>query len=118
MQEDIEVFSRDELICIMHIDNANKQITITNFVEPEGMYLYFLPFGKNKNPTWENYKHFLSKRTFSPGRADAKVLLKGLKIDRYDPDAIVRKTHGVMNDDFVWLRYPGEKIEFKDVRVR
>lgn len=116
--ETIEVFSRDELICLLHADYANKEITAENLVEPEGIYLYLLPFGKNKNPTWGDYKHFLSTRTFPSGRADAKVILKGLGIDRYDADAIVRKTHGVMNDDFVWLRYPGENITFKDVRIR
>lgn len=118
MSERIEVFSRDELICIMFVDSFSQTIEIQNLVEPTGINLYLLPFGRILHPTWKDYEHFLTTRCFEPSRPDKVEMLKSLKVDYYNPAKIVRATHGVMNDDYVWLRFPGETITFKDVQVR
>lgn len=41
--------------------------------------------------------------------------LKKLEIPYYDPLAIVRKTHGVSYNDFLWFRFNGENLRWKDV---
>ena len=51
MIERIEVFNRDDLICIMFVNNLSKTIEIQNQVAPEGLMLYLLPFGYNLHPT-------------------------------------------------------------------
>lgn len=44
--------------------------------------------------------------------------LKKLEIPYYDPLAIVKKTHGVSYNDFLWFRFNGESLTWKDVAPR
>jgi len=44
--------------------------------------------------------------------------LKKLDIPYYDPLAIVKKTHGVSYNDFLWFRFNGESLTWKDVAPR
>lgn len=44
--------------------------------------------------------------------------LKKLNIPYYDPLAIVKKTHGVSYNDFLWFRFNGESLTWKDVAPR
>ena len=44
--------------------------------------------------------------------------LRALGLTEYKPLDIVRKTHGVSYNDFLWFRFPGENISSKDVLVR
>lgn len=112
--ETIEVFSRDTLISVMCVNYATKSITIKNYSDN----WLLLPFGKNLTPDWNDYLYMLSCRVFPEGRENRKLVLKALDLDVYNPDSICRKTHGVMNDDYVWFRYPGEKVTFDDVKIR
>lgn len=118
MPELIEVFNRDELICTMLVDETLQTIKVQNFVEPSGIMLYLLPFGYDLNPTWQDYEYYLSTRCFESCRPDKAEMLKSLGVPYYDPALIIRATHGVMNDDYVWFRFPGETISFKDVQIR
>lgn len=44
--------------------------------------------------------------------------LNKLDILYYDPLAIVKKTHGVSYNDFLWFRFNGEALTWKDVAPR
>ena len=44
--------------------------------------------------------------------------LNKLDIPYYDPLAIVKKTHGVSYNDFLWFRFNGENLTWKDVAPR
>ena len=44
--------------------------------------------------------------------------LKKLEIPYYDPLSIVKKTHGVSYNDFLWFRFNGESLTWKDVAPR
>lgn len=118
MTEQIEVLNRDTVLCVLSVDYAAREVLVLPEVEPTGRNLYNFPFGRELRPTWEQYQHFLSTRCFPANRENADELLKSLGIARYDPEKIVRKTNGVKNEDFIWLRFKGQKIQFKDVRLR
>ncbi len=113
-KERIEVFFRDQLISVMSVDYKAKTIELENYSDD----WMILPFGKNNAPDWSDYLYMLSNRVFPKERPSCKLLLKLYNLETYDPDAICRKTHGVMNDDYMWFRYPGEKVTFKDVKMR
>lgn len=113
-EEVIEVFSKEQLISIMYVNYEAKSLKIKNLIDD----WLILPFGKKLSPDWNDYMHMLSSRVFPRERENCKQLLKILGLDIYDPDMICRKTHGVMNDDYVWFKYPGEKVTFADVRMR
>ena len=118
MQELVHVFNREELICIVHVDYSEQSIYIENLIPLDSPEWFCLPFGRNTQPTWQDYNYYLSTRCFPSDRTNKKELLKSWGLDEYDPDKIVRKTHGVMNDDFVWLRFEDENITFDKVRMR
>lgn len=52
------------------------------------------------------------------GRADIQRKLKAWGLDEYNPIEIIKKTHGVSFNDFIWIRFPGENITAEDVLVR
>lgn len=113
-EEIIEVYSRETLISTMYVNYADKSIRIENYSDD----WLLLPFGKNLNPNWSDYEYMLSQRVFPRERGNCKLLLKIYGLDTYDPDAICRKSHGVMNSDYIWFKYPGEKVTFNDVKMR
>lgn len=61
-----------------------------------------------------NYINDFNKQ-FSPTRANADELLESLGMQAYNRWG---KTHGVMADDEIWLRFEGETLRHKDVCLR
>ena len=60
----------------------------------------------------------LELRCWDKGRPDSDEILKHLGLTAYIPYEIIKKTHGVSFNDFIWFRFPGEEITSKDVLVR
>jgi len=49
---------------------------------------------------------------------NGKELLEALGLQAYKRWGIVHKTHGVMADDEIWLRFEGESLTHRDVCLR
>lgn len=85
---------------------------------------YIDDFNKQFSPNMEGHisieelETWLKWRTFPPTRANAQELLEGLGLQAYNRWGIVRKTHGVMADDEIWLRFDGETLTHRDVCLR
>ena len=60
----------------------------------------------------------LELRCFDKNRPDANEKLKALGLSEYRPIDIVRKTHGVSYNDYIWFRFMGENLRAEDVLVR
>lgn len=118
MQECVEVYNREQLISTILVDYSASTVQVQNYIEPVGLNVGLLPFGKNTSPVWRDYIDFLRYRCFEETRPDAKILLKHWGLDYYDPDKLVRKTHGVLFGDFIWVKFGDENITFEDVRIR
>ncbi|MBM7656222.1 hypothetical protein [Neobacillus cucumis] len=87
-------------------------------------------FNKQFSPSQEGYitkdelEKWLKWRVFPETRVNCKELLQLLGLNSYNRWAIVRKTHGVMADDEIWIRtlrpylyYPVEgKLEDENER--
>lgn len=116
--ENVEVLLKDEVICQLDVDYDKNYIRIYNIHLTKESDWIFLPFGKRTKPTWKEFTDYLADRCFPQNRSNVKELLKLWGLDRYDPWLIVHKTHGVMNDDFVWFRFNDEKLTFNEVRMR
>ena len=43
-------------------------------------------------------------------RPDIMEILKNIGLSEYNPYEIVKHTHGVSYNDFIWFRFPGEKL--------
>ena len=57
-------------------------------------------------------------RCFDENRYDAPDKLRAMGLSEYNPQKIVRITHGVSYNDYLWFRFPGEKLRAEDVLVR
>lgn len=85
---------------------------------------YIDDFNKQFSPTMEGHitleelERWLKWRTFPPTRVNAKELLATLDMQAFNRWGIVRKTHGVMADDEIWLRFKGETLTHRDVCLR
>lgn len=85
---------------------------------------YIKGFNKQFSPDPKGYitkdelEKWLKWRVFPETRANANELLASLGLSSYNRWAIVRKTHGVMADDEIWLRFKGEKLKHRDVTLR
>ena len=60
----------------------------------------------------------LRSRCIDEGRSDVGRVLKAMGLNEYNPLEIVRRTHGVSYNDYIWIRFPGEKLRAEDVMVR
>lgn len=85
---------------------------------------YITGFNKQFSPNMEGHisleelESWLKWRAFPPTRVNANELLKALGMNAYNRWGIVRKTHGVMADDEIWLRFKGETLTHRDVCLR
>lgn len=99
---------------------------LTAKVHSEGTKVYVESTEKNPmkrlfpNMTLSRYQasEVLKMRCWDPGRPDIKELLAACGLTKYIPLDIVRKTHGVSYNDFLWIKFPGENLRAEDVLVR
>ncbi|MEG0439785.1 hypothetical protein [Solibacillus cecembensis] len=106
----------DDVIATVNLKPANGGTPyVINYIED---------FNKQFSPNMEGHisleelEKWLKWRTFPPTRANADELLASLGMQAYNRWGIVRKTHGVMADDEIWLCFEGENLKHKDVCLR
>lgn len=62
---------------------------------------------------------FLKDRCFPDTRENTDEILKELGLKSYVPLEICKKTHGLLFDDYTWLKFPEDgEIEYDDIRIR
>lgn len=111
-----DVMWMDDIIAHVELKPANGGTPyVINYIDD---------FNKQFSPTMEGHipleelERWLKWRTFPPTRVNAKELLASLDMQAYNRWGIVRKTHGVMADDEIWLRFKGETLTHRDVCLR
>ncbi|MNC54956.1 hypothetical protein D3C75_1044590 [compost metagenome] len=78
----------------------------------------FLPFpGKQKIQVSDVLDYF-ETRCFPRNRHHANKILQSMGLSEYVPTEIVKQTHGVMYEDYVWIRFEGENLTCVDVHPR
>lgn len=115
MEFDVMLF--DEVI-------ANVQLKPQNGGTPY-VKNYITGFNKQFSPNMEGHisreelEDWLKWRAFPESRVNAKELLTALGLNAYNRWGIVHKTHGVMADDEIWIRFKGEEyLRHRDVCLR
>lgn len=86
---------------------------IKNEVYTQNLLFHLCPRAK----TFPAVVSALEDRVFCESRFD-DIMKKSLKLEHYNIYDILRKTHGVDIDDFIWLKFDGENITWDDVKVR
>lgn len=118
------------MIDYMHFDVMLFDDVIASVnLQPDGcdkpyVINYIKGFKKQFSPdpqgfiTKEELDRWLKWRVFPETRVNASELLTALGLNSYNRWAIVRKTHGVMADDEIWLRFKWETLKHRDVTLR
>ena len=91
---------------------SEDKVSVVNYAEDK----MNLPFGYNENPDIEDLEILFEDRCVPIDRFNIKQLVKDFN-QGYDRYSIIRVTHGIMSDDFFWLRFDDEKhLTWNDVK--
>lgn len=103
---------KDEPMAEVHVENM--KVYVKRFVKDHPVKQIF--------PVEEmdvfKLTEILKSRCWEDNRAGLDVLLKKIGVSFYDPLEIVKKTHGVSYNDFLWIQFRGEHLSWKDVAPR
>ncbi len=105
-----DIYHKNQKVGRLEIIN-NK--LVKNEVYTNNLLLH--PFPRTK--TLMGITSALKERVICKERA-TKEILDSMGLKEYNVYAILRNTHGVDTDDFIWFKYDGEDITWDDVRVR
>ena len=106
-----EVYWKDDITARVYV--KGKNVTVSRFTDNPGKQL----FAEKKMTRYQLGKIF-EMRCWEKERADINEILGNLGLKEFNPYEIVRKTHGVSHNDYIWFRFPGEALSSKDVLVR
>ena len=97
------------------VDYRNKQVSCVNYTED----ITLRPFGTVTELSMRDFERLLENRCFPRERRNCKQLLADLGLEYYTPLGIVRKTHGRQLEDFSWIRFEGEDLDYeRDIKLR
>ena len=108
---EILCFWEDSLVAFVTV--KNNQATIQRFTEHPVKQIFI----EDKMDVFK-LSTILETRCWQRDCRNIDNYLKKLGIEYYDPLAIVKKTHGVSYNDFLWFRFNGESLTWKDVAPR
>lgn len=107
------IMDRDEPVIDIETDDKNKVIAFKKYRPDKPGQIFW-----GSNITTERFFNFLKSRCYEDCRADLPDILEYHGLESNNPYEWNRITHGVTYEDFIWIRYDNEKIEWKDVRIR
>ena len=96
-------------------DISTRKVTVVNHSDDWLMR----PFGLNESPTLDDLIKFFESRCFPQARHNCKQLLADLGLQTYDPLDICMVTRGRQWDDYNWILFDGEDVDYeRDVKLR
>jgi hypothetical protein len=110
-----EYLWRNNVSAVVGYDMKTRKVIVTNFTDDN----IKRPFGVRVSPTFEDLERFFESRCFPKERYNLKRLLDDLGLNRYDPFDIVEITHGRQYEDYAWIRFEGEDLDYeRDIKLR
>ncbi|MDO4413598.1 MAG: helix-turn-helix domain-containing protein [Erysipelotrichaceae bacterium] len=91
----LKYYYKNILCTIIDVNLIRRIVKIRNYTSDT----LHCAFGRNLNPSFEEYMDFLRSRCFPESRDKMKIELNQLDIPYYDPLLIIQKTEGKMADD-------------------
>jgi len=110
-----QYMERNNVTADVEVDYHKKTVRYQPYSED----IYALPFGVNMKPNLADVGRFFESRCFPKERRNCRQLLDDLGLQEYIPLDIVRKTHGRQLEDYCWIRFEGEDLEYeRDIKLR
>lgn len=112
---DFEILWRDEVMAHVKVAVHNQTVEVNQYTYE----LFKRPFPKEDSEvTVTDVNRFLEDRCVPRGRTNIDELLDMASITHYDPIQIIKETHGIILEDFMWIRFKGEDLVYDDVKSR
>ena len=107
--ESFSVFWKDELVAEVQLDEKNVHIK-RYVLNPAKQIFYADEMSRFV------FGNILRTRCWDENRGDIDKLLASIGLEEYNPYEICKRTHGLMVQDFIWFRFPGEKYNYQQMR--
>ncbi|MFQ9151986.1 MAG: hypothetical protein ACLR6B_11325 [Blautia sp.] len=104
---------RDRVASDFYYCDEEKRILVVNYTER----ICELGFGGGVVTPQRVYEYFQS-RTIDQARPDLKEYLARLGLTEYNSYKMVRETHGLMWDDYQWVRFPDDTVTYEEIKIR
>ena len=115
MTEKVYIMWENTCIAVLKADFDTTHVEVTNYIDDR----FKLPFGLREDITLDEYEGFLRYRCFPQRRENAEQLLHTTGISFYAVRDILKKTHGVKNEDKLWLSFGSYPAgEYSQLRAR
>ena len=107
------VYWRNEKTADVVISADRTAVTYVKYTDeiPKVPFLF-------ENPSVEQMYDFIESRCMPKQRTQLQDYLDELELEEYNPWDIVKRTHGVMWEDFLWFKFPDENVSWDEVKVR
>lgn len=112
---EFEVLEHDQVIAKVKLDYKNQTVDVW---QDKGVSPVFLPFPNKSKVTVGDVLDYFESRCFPRTRHHADKILQSLGLRDYVASEIVQQTHGVLYDDYVWIRFSNEELTCADVHPR
>ncbi|MCD8021069.1 MAG: hypothetical protein LUF92_16290 [Clostridiales bacterium] len=106
-----ETLWKDEITA--HVEVKGGQVEVTRYTTHPVKQLF-----ASEHMTRYQLNQIFEMRCWDKNRPDIMDILRHLGLKDYNPYEIIKKTHGVSFNDFVWFRFPGEELRCEDVMAR
>jgi len=115
MTKKFEYLWKNTVSAIVEYNMKTREVSVTNFTDDN----IKRPFGVKTSPTFKDLERFFESRCFPKERGNCKQLLDDLGLNCYNPFDIVRITHGRQYEDYAWIRFEGEQLDYeRDIKLR
>lgn len=110
---DFTIYWQEEKIEHIIIDFKNRTVKYEKFVQDfiKTNFLF-------KEPTIEEVVEWLEDRCFPRTRFRYMKVIEALDLYAYDPIEIVKKTHGLIHEDYTWIKFKGQRIKYDKIKLR
>ena len=114
----LQFMKKDTLLCDVWFNAFEDKVTFKNHTTD----WIDLPFGRmsdSESTTYSALEYVLAEdHCFPRERADAAAVLSYLGLEDYDPLAIIQKTHGVMWNSHIWIKFDTDppELSWEDVK--
>lgn len=112
---EFEVLEHDQVIAKVKLDYSNQTVEVW---QDKSVSPVFLPFPNKSKVTVGDVLDYFESRCFPRTRHHADKILHSLGLNDYVALEIVKQTHGVLYDDYVWIRFSNEELSCADVHPR
>ena len=104
---------KNQPVAEVKVSDNRQEVSIKKLI-PDSVYQ---PFGGNNQSIHRVYS-FLKSRCYEDDRDGLDIILKQAGLTSNNPWEWNKITHGVMWDDFLWIKFENENLSWEDVQWR